>query len=137
VKLSNEKLSDRDVAMIIAGWEAMKPTEPLVPEPLYVWPEGWRVRLVVPFLFQLWRWERKMKKTWWRFFHEQYQTWLFMVTHHYNALTGDRDRNQDAQLMALWKYQIAVQERLYENTITQAEWNRQKAERRKARASTR
>lgn len=131
--LSKEKLSDRDVDKIIAVWEVMKPVEPNAPEPLYIVPANWRIYLVLPYVFRDLRWERKMKKTWWRFFHDQYQTWRLMVTRHYNALAGDRDRLEDPQLMRLWEYQTKAQGRLHENTISQEAWNRQKAERRKAR----
>jgi hypothetical protein len=120
---NTESLNDRDVDMTIAGWEAMKPKEPRQPEPLFVWPQFFG-----PLYFiRVWRWKRKMKATSWDFFHQRYQQWMFMITDHYNVLAGDRDRYQVPQLMRLWKYQIDAQDRLHENSMSQAEWNRQKS----------
>jgi hypothetical protein len=118
-----ETLSDRDVDMIIIGWEAMKPKEPRQPEPLFVWPRVFGLR----YFIRIWLWKRRMKATSWDFFHQRYQQWMFMITDHYNLLAGDQDRYQEPQLMRLWKYQMSAQVRLQENSISQAEWNRQKS----------
>ena len=123
MELSDVTLNDRDVTMIIAGWEAMKPKEPKQPEPLLVWPKSLGLR----YFIRLWSWERKMKATSWAFFHQRYQQWMFMITEHYNLLAGDRDRYQVPQLMRLWQYQMKAQDRLHENTMSQHEWDRQKS----------
>lgn len=114
---SKESLSDHDVDMTIAGWEAMKPKEPSQPEPLFVWPHRFGFRYLIRVLL----WKRKMKATSWDFFHQRYQQWMIMITNHYNFLAGEQDRYQVPQLMRLWKYQMKAQVRLQENSISEAE----------------
>ena len=120
---SNNALSDRDIEMIIAGWDAMKPKEPSQPEPQLVWPQSTGLR----YLIRIWIWERKMKASSWDFFYQRYQQWMFMVTEHYNFLAGHQDRHQESQLMRLWEYQTQAQTRLRLNAISQDEWDRQKS----------
>lgn len=118
---AKETLNDRDVDLIIAGWEAMKPQEPTQPEPLFVWPDSLGFR----YLIRVWRYNRALKASSWDFFHQCYQQWMFMITDHYNLLAGQQDRCQNPQLMRLWKYQIDAQVRLREKSMSQDEWNRQ------------
>lgn len=127
---SNKKLTNRDVERFIADWNGQKPVEPQVPEPLFVWPQLGLVGLF-RYLFRLWRYERKMKATGWRTFHEEFLSWYQWVTSECRDLIGDRDEFKDPQLVQLMDYLNSVKSRLRDNTISQAEWNR-----RKAKAST-
>lgn len=118
---AKETLSDRDIDLVIAGWDAMKPREPVQPEPLFVWPRRFGLR----YFIRAWRYERAMKASSWDFFHQYYRQWMVMITEHYNMLAGDQDRYQNPQLMRLWKYQMDAQVRLREKSISQDVWDRQ------------
>lgn len=126
MNLGNEILTDRDVVLTLAGWEAMRPHEPLAPEPVFVWPVAIEFPFTFILIFRFIRWRKQMKRTNWHFFHEQYQSWYIMIGRHYNELAGDKDRYQSPELMKLWDYQTHTQARLREHTLSQREWNLQK-----------
>lgn len=118
VDLSKETLDERDVRLTIAGWEASKPTEPASPEPLFVWPKPGKGSFVI-YLFRLYVFERQMKKTHWRLFHDRYHAWYVIINDHYNALANGADYTRRPELRKLHDYLNHAQKRLHENMASE------------------
>jgi hypothetical protein len=118
-------LKDVGPERVIELWELIKPKEPGVPEPLMIYPHRPGIKLI----FRLLVYSYKMNKTNWGWFHTTYQAWLVGIQKHYNAIVDqsvEKDRSKNLELLMLWNYITQVQVRVYENTITQIECDRQK-----------
>jgi len=118
-------LTDEDVEIIIAGWQAFKPAEPSTCQPLFVWPD----RIGLLYIVRIYRYIVKMKLSGWDRFHIEYQNWLNGVSTHYNLIVDEcteDNRLMNPQLMQLWNYQIQAQVLNRENTMSQSAWVRHK-----------
>lgn len=101
--LSVEALNSRDVAMIIAGWDVMKPDEPTAERPLFVWPVEGKGSTIISIV-RLVNYRRALGTSGWRLYLVQYQHWFVMVSKHYNKIQESTDFPRDAHIDALRDY---------------------------------